>query len=210
MSNSNLNYILSPPGWAAILPVMARSLAQSTRSSRTNRKHADRGTREQLLEIAGQVFAEKGFDRATSREICKRAAANVAAVNYHFGGIEALYIDVVRKANNRLVSVEAIATAVAGESDARSKLQAIIGLFIGALTGPASESWVIRVMGREIVSPSPLLHALREKEILPKARILPRSSPSSWNSTPTTRLCREAASACWPRASCCWSPTAGC
>ena len=151
---------------------MARSLAQSTRSSRTNRKLADRGTREQLLEIAGQVFAEKGFDRATSREICERAAANVAAVNYHFGGVEALYIDVVREANNRLVSVEAIATAVAGQADARSKLQAIIGLFIGALTGPASESWVIRVMGREIVSPSPLLHALREKEILPKARIL--------------------------------------
>jgi TetR/AcrR family transcriptional regulator, regulator of cefoperazone and chloramphenicol sensitivity len=151
---------------------MARLVIQSTRSPRANRKLADRGTREQLLEIAGQVFGEKGFDRATSREICERARANVAAVNYHFGGIEALYAEVVREANNRLVSVEAIAAAVAAQADARSKLQAIIALFIGALTGPASESWVIRVMGREIVSPSPLLHGLREKEILPKARIL--------------------------------------
>jgi AcrR family transcriptional regulator len=151
---------------------MARSVVQPARASRPKRRLSDRDTREHLLEIAGQVFAEKGFDRATSREICERAGANVAAVNYHFGGIESLYAEVVREANSRLVSLEAISAAVAGHVDARSKLQAIIGLFIGALTGPASASWVIRVMGREFVAPSPLLQDLRAKEILPKARIL--------------------------------------
>ena len=146
---------------------MPRSIVQPARASRPKRRLSDRDTREHLLEIAGQVFAEKGFDRATSREICERAGANVAAVNYHFGGIEALYAEVVREANSRLVSLE-----IAGHVDARSKLQAIIGLFIRALTGPASASWVIRVMGREFVAPSPLLQDLRAKEILPKARIL--------------------------------------
>ncbi len=151
---------------------MGRSVVQPARASRPKRRLSDRDTREHLLEIAGQVFAEKGFDRATSREICERAGANVAAVNYHFGGVEALYAEVVREANHRLVSLEAISAAVAGHVDARSKLQAIIGLFIRALTGPASASWVIRVMGREFVAPSPLLQDLRAKEILPKARIL--------------------------------------
>src|SRR3954451_22724831 len=42
-------------------------------------------TRQRLLEVAGEVFAEQGFKNATVREICKRAEANVAAINYHFG-----------------------------------------------------------------------------------------------------------------------------
>ena len=47
-------------------------------------------TRERLLEAAGEVFAERGFREATVRGICKRANANNAAVNYHFGEKEEL------------------------------------------------------------------------------------------------------------------------
>src|SRR4051794_36148064 len=52
-------------------------------------------TRERLLEAAGQVFAEQGFRRATVRQICKRANANVAAVSYHFGDKLKLYAAVI-------------------------------------------------------------------------------------------------------------------
>ena len=72
-----------------------------------------RSTREHLLEIAGQVFAEKGFDAATGKEICKRAGANAAAVVYHFGGMEALYAAVLVEARSRLVSTQMIAAVVA-------------------------------------------------------------------------------------------------
>jgi TetR/AcrR family transcriptional regulator, regulator of cefoperazone and chloramphenicol sensitivity len=47
-------------------------------------------TRLQLLEAAGEVFAEVGFRDATVREICRRADANIAAINYHFGDKENL------------------------------------------------------------------------------------------------------------------------
>jgi AcrR family transcriptional regulator len=57
-------------------------------------------TRERLLSAAGQIFAEKGFQNATVREICQKAEANVAAVNYHFGDKERLYIEAVKKAHN--------------------------------------------------------------------------------------------------------------
>ena len=48
-------------------------------------------TRQHLLEAAGQVFADAGYRAATVREICERAGANIAAVNYHFGDKEQLY-----------------------------------------------------------------------------------------------------------------------
>ena len=47
--------------------------------------------RQRLLEAAGEVFAARGFREATIREICERAKANGAAVNYHFGEKEQLY-----------------------------------------------------------------------------------------------------------------------
>ena len=47
-------------------------------------------TRRALLDAAADVFAESGFRCATTREICRRAGANVAAINYHFGGKEGL------------------------------------------------------------------------------------------------------------------------
>lgn len=48
-------------------------------------------TKNKLLSAAIEVFAEKGFHGATVRDICFRVGANVAAVNYYFGGKESLY-----------------------------------------------------------------------------------------------------------------------
>src|SRR6185503_1763624 len=58
----------------------------------------DRETRERLIESATRLFAERGFGKVTVREICKAARANVAAVNYHFGGKTGLYDEVVQSA----------------------------------------------------------------------------------------------------------------
>ena len=49
-------------------------------------------TRGRLLAAAREVFSEHGFQRATVREICRRAEVNLAAVNYHFNGREALFV----------------------------------------------------------------------------------------------------------------------
>ena len=50
-------------------------------------------TRQNLLAAAGKIFAAKGFRDTTIAEICKQAAANTAAVSYHFGSKEALYVE---------------------------------------------------------------------------------------------------------------------
>jgi TetR/AcrR family transcriptional regulator, regulator of cefoperazone and chloramphenicol sensitivity len=55
-------------------------------------------TRQKLLDAAGEVFAAKGYEAATVREICAAAGMNVAAVNYHFGDKEKLYLEAIRAA----------------------------------------------------------------------------------------------------------------
>jgi AcrR family transcriptional regulator len=55
-------------------------------------------TRHALLDHATDAFAENGFDGASVREITRRATVNSAAINYHFGGKEALYREVLRLA----------------------------------------------------------------------------------------------------------------
>jgi AcrR family transcriptional regulator len=53
-------------------------------------------TKKKLLCAAIKVFAEKGFDGATVRDICFQVGANVAAVNYYFGGKENLYKSILQ------------------------------------------------------------------------------------------------------------------
>jgi len=128
-------------------------------------------TRMQLLEAAGREFAEKGFERTTAKEICERAGANTAAVNYHFGGIKGLQAAVLEEARNRLFSADAISAAVAGKSDPKAKLESVLELVAQALTGPLSSSWVLRVLGREMVAPSPAMQETKEQVILPRVRV---------------------------------------
>jgi AcrR family transcriptional regulator len=129
-------------------------------------------TRDRLLEAAGPVFADQGFERATGKEICARARTNQAAVNYYFGGMDGLYAAVLEEAHNRLFTLDMVAAAVAAKSDAKAKLEAVLTLVIGTLAGPVTTSWVLRLLGREFVAPSPAFARLREREVLPKLRIL--------------------------------------
>jgi AcrR family transcriptional regulator len=144
--------------------------AGSARRPKT--EEARQGTREHLLEAAGHVFAQKGFEGSTAKEICERAGTNAAAVNYHFGGIEALYAAVLDEARNRILSVRAIELAVEGKTDPRAKLEAALGVIVQTLLGPVSSSWVLQVFGRDMVTPSPTTYPAKEKLILPLARIL--------------------------------------
>jgi AcrR family transcriptional regulator len=52
--------------------------------------------RERLLGAALEVFAAKGYAQASTREICRRAEANVAAIHYYFGDKASLYREVFR------------------------------------------------------------------------------------------------------------------
>src|SRR5579863_10432869 len=112
---------------------MKRTVKRGRSGTQNRNERDDQTTRQRLLEVAGQVFAEKGFDRTTGKEICELAGINTAAVNYYYGGIEGLYAAVVEEAHSRFVTFAAAAAAIAGKTDARSKLEAILELIVGTL-----------------------------------------------------------------------------
>jgi len=158
--------------------------AQRGRSTSRNRPAGDRlrpksepgaqklSTREQLLETAGQVFSEKGYDGATGKEICERCGANAAAVVYHFGGMENLYREVLNEARKRLAPSEALAAGVANEADPRKKLEIFIGMLASRMAGPASTTWAARLISRELLSPTPIFDEIRNKEMRGRAAVL--------------------------------------
>lgn len=132
----------------------------------------DRSTPARLIEAAGKIFAEKGFERTTGKEICARAGANIAAINYYFGSMEGLYGAVLDIAQERFITFDAISKAAGLQTGARAKLRALAMLAAERLTAPVSRSWVFRVLAREMAAPSPAFHAIREREIPPRARLI--------------------------------------
>lgn len=53
-------------------------------------------TKTRIVEAAVSLFGENGFDATSVREICSKAGANNAAINYHFGDKRGLYRSVLQ------------------------------------------------------------------------------------------------------------------
>src|SRR5688500_1118917 len=87
-------------------------------------------TRQRLLEAAGEVFAEQGFSKATVRDICTRAGANIAAVNYHFGDKEKLYCAVVRYAQGCALEKYPPYMGLGPDAPAADRLRAFVVSFL--------------------------------------------------------------------------------
>lgn len=54
-------------------------------------------TKERILSAAEQLFAQRGFDGASLRQLTSAAGVNLAAVNYHFGSKDKLVEQVFRR-----------------------------------------------------------------------------------------------------------------
>lgn len=54
-------------------------------------------TRELILKKSHKLFADKGFNGVSIREIAKECNVNIAAINYHFNNKENLYLQTIRE-----------------------------------------------------------------------------------------------------------------
>jgi AcrR family transcriptional regulator len=116
--------------------------------------HPGGETRQRLLQAAIAVFAEHGYHRASTREICRRAGANNASIHYHFGDKANLYREVFRFA------LSAAADAVAAPLDELPRREALVRFYRGLLAplaGAALPQQLLRLRLREELEPSGVL-----------------------------------------------------
>lgn len=62
--------------------------------------HKNNTTRQRVLDAAEILFAEKGFDGVSVRDITSLAGVHLGAVNYHFSGKKGLYLEVFKTSWN--------------------------------------------------------------------------------------------------------------
>lgn len=123
-------------------------------------------TRERLLEAAGEVFAEQGFKAATIREICERAHANVAAVNYHYRDKETLYLEATNYAMGLLEAKLRPRDTPPPDASAEQVLKDFITRFLSGLLGDRP-AWHSKLMARELIEPTSFLDRAIEEVCRP-------------------------------------------
>jgi AcrR family transcriptional regulator len=128
-------------------------------------------TRNHILQVAGRIFADKGFERATSREICATAGTNMASVNYHFGGKDGLYDAVLVEAHGQIIALDDLEAISRSGNSPEANLRELIGLFVRRSSGPALP-WGLRVLIHELMAPSSHVPALIRQAVLPKVRVM--------------------------------------
>ncbi len=81
-------------------------------------------SRAALLSAARQVFAEKGYDGTTVKQLADKAGVNVSLVSYHFGGKEGLYKEcILHVAEARIESMERLLQAPQNRDELKLRLR---------------------------------------------------------------------------------------
>ena len=130
---------------------------------------ADAGTKARLLRAGRAVFAGRGPQKATVREICALAGANTAAVNYHFGSKERLFVAVLQgyiEHENRLHPRD---EGVTPASPPELRLRAYVRSFLLQTLGdgdPVNES-LGRLLTQEFIEPSQYFGEIFERHCRP-------------------------------------------
>lgn len=131
-------------------------------------------TKSRILDVAEELFAERGVDRVSVRDITDAAKVNLAAVNYHFGSKEELIAAVFARRIGPVnqLRIEALDELERSAGGSGLQVEQILEAFIrptlkvcGSNT-PGSATFS-RLFGRCIAEPNPELEKLLRKQFQP-------------------------------------------
>jgi AcrR family transcriptional regulator len=125
-------------------------------------------TRQRLLAAAAEVFAERGFWEATHAEICQKAHANTAAVNYHFGSKEKLYVEAWKYAFERSLAAHPMDGGVSPEAPVQERLRGMVTSFMHRIGDPDNHE--IEIVHKEMANPTGLLTEVHQQAMEPMRR----------------------------------------
>jgi len=134
----------------------------------------DSGTKARLLAAAREHFARRGLKEATIRDICAQAAANVAAVNYHFGGKDKLYVAVLTDFIEKGKTKYPLGMGAEPDSPPEVRLKAYIRSLLYRLMGdgdPVNEKLGV-LLTTEFIEPSEHFGIVVERHLNPQHKVL--------------------------------------
>jgi TetR/AcrR family transcriptional regulator, regulator of cefoperazone and chloramphenicol sensitivity len=118
-----------------------------------------------LLAAAVDVFAEKGYRDATIAEICGRARANIAAVNYHFRDKETLYREAWRFAFSESIKAHPADAGMSDASPPEERLRGQIIALLHRINDKNNKEFLIVL--KEFANPTGLLNEIMKEMLLP-------------------------------------------
>jgi AcrR family transcriptional regulator len=125
------------------------------------------GTRDSLIKAAIDVFSAKGFEGGSVREITQAAKANQAAINYHFGGKEGLYREVLKASVQAFAELSPLDMGRLAEMDGLQAVEAFIRTQLKALNRRDQLGRFLRIFTWETLSRSEVFTEFLASEKLP-------------------------------------------
>ncbi len=122
-------------------------------------------TRRRLLDAAGQLFAAKGYRATKTSEICKEAEANIAALHYHFGSKEQMYVAAWQHEFQRSIALYPPDGNVPAQAPAAERLYGMIRSLVKRASDPSSHD--LDIVHREMANPTGLLSAEMRRTLEP-------------------------------------------
>jgi AcrR family transcriptional regulator len=139
---------------------------------------SDPDPKARLLDVAERFFAERGPGATGIRELAQAAGVNVAAVSYHFGGKEQLYLAVLKRAFKNsgdiggvIAECRARAHAKGTRAAAEEALGVVIRRFMAFLDHEGKQART-RLVLREMADPTEALGIICADFIGPSSEAL--------------------------------------
>lgn len=136
-----------------------------------NHKNGEDLTKERILDTAEILFAQKGYQAVSVRQITSAAECNLAAVNYHFGNKENLYLEVFRSRwVPRAKRLQESFRKYLASQDSLSESAVVRALAKAFVDGPLSDDERLRhtqLMTREMTQPTKAFKQVAENVIQP-------------------------------------------
>jgi AcrR family transcriptional regulator len=127
-------------------------------NSTPSREHDAEARRARLLKAAAAIFARDGFEKASLRDICLKAQANVASVKYYFGNKEGLYREVFLSSCNANTDKDPPVTLTDGVSPEDTLRRWIQHLLSHVLIKRAANPVKSQLMAHEMREPTTFLN----------------------------------------------------
>jgi AcrR family transcriptional regulator len=133
-----------------------------TQEKARNVSRSTETTKAALVKAATAVFSEFGYDGGSVRLITQRASANQAAINYHFGGKEGLYREVLLAAAEALEKESFLDAEELDSLTPEAALRLYLRQFLSPLIKRDRVSQYLRLYTQESVKPSAVFKSFVE------------------------------------------------